>query len=81
MENSKRIHLLSNTEVEELYAWPKFNAHEQRLSRSKIVYKGGLSAIAHNSCEYLPLKGCENQADTRCESAGPFADCDPANGH
>ena len=31
MENSKRIHLLSNTEVEELYARPKFNAHEQRL--------------------------------------------------
>lgn len=31
MENSKRIHLLSSTEVEELYARPKFNAHEQRL--------------------------------------------------
>lgn len=31
MENTKRIHLLSSTEVEDLYARPAFNAHEQRL--------------------------------------------------
>ena len=31
MENNKRIHLLSSTEVEELYARPEFNAYEQRL--------------------------------------------------
>ena len=31
MENTKRIQLLSNTEVEELYARPEFNSHEQRL--------------------------------------------------
>ena len=29
MENTKRIHLLSSTEVEELYARPAFNTHEQ----------------------------------------------------
>ncbi|MCC8389469.1 MULTISPECIES: DUF4158 domain-containing protein [Photorhabdus] len=31
MENIKRIHLLSNTEIEELYACPEFNDHEQIL--------------------------------------------------
>ncbi|PQQ22032.1 DUF4158 domain-containing protein, partial [Photorhabdus hindustanensis] len=31
MENTKRLQLLSNTEVEELYSRPEFNAHEQRL--------------------------------------------------
>lgn len=31
LENNKRIHLLSSTEVEELYARPEFNAYEQRL--------------------------------------------------
>ena len=31
MENTKRIHLLSSTEVEELYGLPAFHAHEQRL--------------------------------------------------
>lgn len=31
MENHKRIHLLSSTEVEELYARPQFNVYEQRL--------------------------------------------------
>lgn len=31
MENIKRIQLLSSTEVEELYARPDFNAHEQHL--------------------------------------------------
>lgn len=31
MENIKRIQLLSNAEVEELYSRPEFNAHEQRL--------------------------------------------------
>jgi hypothetical protein len=31
MENTKRIHLLSSTEIEELYAQPVFNTHEQRL--------------------------------------------------
>jgi hypothetical protein len=31
MENTKRIHLLSSTELEELYARPEFDAHEQRL--------------------------------------------------
>ena len=31
MEGTKRIYLLSNTEVEELYARPEFNAHERRL--------------------------------------------------
>ncbi len=31
LENNKRIHLLLGTEVEELYARPEFNAHEQRL--------------------------------------------------
>lgn len=31
MENTKRIHLLPSTEVEELYARPEFNTHEQRL--------------------------------------------------
>ncbi len=31
LENNKRIHLLSSTEVEEFYARPEFNAHEQRL--------------------------------------------------
>ena len=31
MENTKRIQLLSTAEVEELYAWPTFNANEQRL--------------------------------------------------
>ena len=31
LENNKHIHLLSSTEVEELYARPEFNAHEQRL--------------------------------------------------
>lgn len=31
MESTKRIQLLSSTEVEELYAQPAFNAHEQRL--------------------------------------------------
>jgi len=31
MENNKRIQLLSSTEVEELYALPAFNVHEQQL--------------------------------------------------
>ena len=31
LENNKRIHLLSSTEVEALYARPEFNTHEQRL--------------------------------------------------
>jgi hypothetical protein len=31
LENNKRIHLLSSTEVEELYTRPEFNAYEQRL--------------------------------------------------
>lgn len=31
MDSTKRIQLLSNTEVDELYAKPAFNAHEQRL--------------------------------------------------
>jgi TnpA family transposase len=31
MDSTKRIQLLSNTEVDELYARPEFNAHEQRL--------------------------------------------------
>ncbi|TDB60278.1 DUF4158 domain-containing protein [Photorhabdus khanii] len=31
MENIKRIHLLSSTEIEELYARPEFNEHEQNL--------------------------------------------------
>ncbi|HHT3876015.1 TPA: DUF4158 domain-containing protein [Enterobacter hormaechei] len=31
MENIKRIQLLSNAEVEELYSRPEFNVHEQRL--------------------------------------------------
>ena len=31
MENTKRIHLLSSTEVEEFYARPEFNTHKQRL--------------------------------------------------
>jgi hypothetical protein len=31
MENTKRIHLLSSTEVEELYALPAFYTQEQRL--------------------------------------------------
>ncbi|MCC8421208.1 MULTISPECIES: DUF4158 domain-containing protein [Photorhabdus] len=31
MENIKRIHLLSSTEIEELYARPEFNDHEQNL--------------------------------------------------
>lgn len=31
LENNKHIQLLSGTEVEELYARPEFNAHEQRL--------------------------------------------------
>ena len=31
MENIKHIQLLSSTEVEELYARPEFNAHEQCL--------------------------------------------------
>ena len=31
IENTKRIHLLSETEVEALYARPDFNAHERRL--------------------------------------------------
>lgn len=31
MEKIERIQLLSNTEVEELYARPEFNPHEQAL--------------------------------------------------
>ncbi|WP_166291691.1 DUF4158 domain-containing protein [Photorhabdus stackebrandtii] len=31
MENNKRIQLLSNTEVEELYSRPEFNVHEQQI--------------------------------------------------
>ncbi|MGJ0576950.1 DUF4158 domain-containing protein [Xenorhabdus bovienii] len=31
LENIKRIQLLSNAEVEELYSQPEFNDHEQRL--------------------------------------------------
>ncbi|PHM69990.1 Tn3 family transposase [Xenorhabdus kozodoii] len=31
MDNIKRIHLLSSTEIEELYARPEFNDHEQNL--------------------------------------------------
>ena len=31
MENIERIQLLSSTEVEELYARPEFNTHEQSL--------------------------------------------------
>ncbi|QRG81468.1 DUF4158 domain-containing protein [Vibrio diabolicus] len=31
MDSTKRIQLLSNTEVDELYARPEFNSHEQRL--------------------------------------------------
>lgn len=31
MENIKRIQLLSNTEIEELYARPDFNTYEQNL--------------------------------------------------
>ena len=31
MENIERIQLLSSTEVQELYARPEFNTHEQSL--------------------------------------------------
>ncbi|PHM25074.1 transposase [Xenorhabdus budapestensis] len=38
MENIKRIHLLSSTEIEELYARPEFNVHEQNLYFSLQEY-------------------------------------------
>lgn len=47
MENTKRIHLLSSTEVEELYARPTFNTHEQRLYFA--LNKSERAALAQHS--------------------------------
>jgi hypothetical protein len=47
LENNKRIHLLSSTEVEELYARPELNAYEQRLYFT--LNQSKRAALAHHS--------------------------------
>jgi hypothetical protein len=53
MENTKRIHLLSSTEVEDLYAQPAFNAHEQRLYFT--LTQSERAALAHVNAAVNPL--------------------------
>ena len=46
-KNRKRLQLLSSTEVEELYARSKFNAHERRLYFT--LSKPKRAALAHQT--------------------------------
>jgi hypothetical protein len=52
MENTKRIHLLSSTEVEELYALPAFYTQEQRLYFALNQSERAALALLLRPCPY-----------------------------
>lgn len=56
MENTKRIYLLSSTEIEELYARPAFNAHEQHVNADhKDLYQWCNSLKCYTRSIYVEL--------------------------
>jgi hypothetical protein len=56
MENIERIQLLSSTEVEELYARPVFNTHEQRLHFSLSPVQRATLELFRNTPELAHIE-------------------------
>ena len=73
MENTKRIHLLFSTEVEEIYSRPTFNAYEQRLYFT-LSQPERTALFQHSNTKHVFISSCswDTTIDFHKEYVAPY---------